>query len=255
MHQAILVHADINERAKSRHIADRAFKLHAFAQVLDIFDAVVKPRNLEIRPRVTPRLFQLGQDIFDGDHAKFFVGKQLRFQAFEHVGAAHELTYRLARLRHDLLDDRVGFRVNTGHIQRVAARAQPQKTGALLKGFSTQAGNFHQVSAAGKCAVRITPAHHRLCHRLAQARDAGQQRHAGSVQVHAYAVNAIFDHRVKAARQVRLVDVMLVLADANRFGIDLDKLGQRVLQAAGNTGGAAQAHVYIGHFLRCEFAG
>ena len=30
MHQAVLVHADVNEGAKSRHVADRAFEHHAF---------------------------------------------------------------------------------------------------------------------------------------------------------------------------------------------------------------------------------
>ena len=33
---------------------------------------------------------------------------------------------------------------------------------------------------------------------------------------------------------------MLVLADANRFGFDLDELGQWILQTAGNRNGAAQ---------------
>ena len=36
---------------------------------------------------------------------------------------------------------------------------------------------------------------------------------------------------------------MLVLAHANRFGIDLDQFGQRVLQTPGNAGSAAQAHI------------
>ncbi len=48
---------------------------------------------------------------------------------------------------------------------------------------------------------------------------------------------------------------MLVLADADALGVDLDQLGQRVLQAARDAGGAAQADVDIGHLLRRIFAG
>ena len=48
---------------------------------------------------------------------------------------------------------------------------------------------------------------------------------------------------------------MLVLAHANGLGVDLDELGQGVLQAPGNAGRAAQAHIDIGHFLAGEFTG
>ncbi|MPN18535.1 hypothetical protein SDC9_165895 [bioreactor metagenome] len=48
---------------------------------------------------------------------------------------------------------------------------------------------------------------------------------------------------------------MLVLAHANALGIDLDQLGQRILQAAGNRCRTTQAHVDIRHFLRRKLAG
>ena len=47
---------------------------------------------------------------------------------------------------------------------------------------------------------------------------------------------------------------MLVLPHANRFGFNLHQFGQRVLQAARNAGGAAQADIHIGHFLAGVFA-
>jgi hypothetical protein len=48
---------------------------------------------------------------------------------------------------------------------------------------------------------------------------------------------------------------MLVLADANGLGIDLDQFGQRVLQAAGDGDRAAQAHVQIRELLRGQLRG
>ena len=48
---------------------------------------------------------------------------------------------------------------------------------------------------------------------------------------------------------------MLVLAHADGLGVNLHQLGQRVLQAPGNAGRAAQADVNVGHFLAGELAG
>ena len=255
MHQAVLVHTYVDEGAKGGDVADRAFEHHAFFQIFDVFDAVVETRHLEVRARVTARLFQLGEDVFDCDDAEFLVGKQLGAQRFEHVGTAHELGHRLACVEHDLLDHGVGFGVNAGAVQRVAAGVQTQKPGALLEGLGAQAGHFEQVGAAAKGAVGVTPAHHRLGHRLAQARHTGQQRHAGGVQVHAHAVDAILDHRVQAARQLALVHIVLVLAHADGLGVDLHQLGQRVLQSPRNAGRATQADVHVRHFLRGKFTG
>ena len=60
---------------------------------------------------------------------------------------------------------------------------------------------------------------------------------------------------MKAAGQVGLAHVVLVLTYADGFGVDFDQLGQRVLQAAGDTGRAAQTHVYVGHLGTGVFAG
>ena len=52
-----------------------------------------------------------------------------------------------------------------------------------------------------------------------------------------------------------LVDVVLVLADADRLRLDLDQLGQRVLQPAGDGDRAAQRDVEVGELLRRELGG
>ena len=43
--------------------------------------------------------------------------------------------------------------------------------------------------------------------------------------------DGVLDHRVERA-PARLVDVVLVLADADRLGVDLHQLGQRILESA-----------------------
>jgi hypothetical protein len=84
-----------------------------------------------------------------------------------------------------------------------------------------------------------------LGHASGQARDLGQQRHRGGVEIDADGVDAVLDHGVQAARQAGLIDVVLILADADGLGLDLDQLRQRVLQPAGDGHGAAQRHVHV----------
>src|SRR4249919_3424511 len=47
-------------------------------------------------------------------------------------------------------------------------------------------------------------------------------------------------------------EVVLVLADADGFRIDLDELGQRILQPASDRDRTAQRHVEVGQLLRGE---
>ena len=65
-------------------------------------------------------------------------------------------------------------------------------------------------------------------------------------------VDAILDDRVELPRQQRLIEVVLVLADADRLGLDAHELGERILQPARNRDRAAQRHVEIGELLRGE---
>ena len=77
-----------------------------------------------------------------------------------------------------------------------------------------------------------------------------QQRRRGGVDVDADGVHAVLDHGVERAGQRRLGQVVLVLPDADRLGVDLDQLGERVLQAPGDGDRAAQRHVQLGQLGR-----
>ena len=77
----------------------------------------------------------------------------------------------------------------------------------------------------------------------------GKQRHAGSVEVHADMVDAVFDDAVKGVGELFLVDVVLILTNADGARIDFHQLGQWVLHAARNRNGAAQGGVEIREFF------
>ena len=49
-----------------------------------------------------------------------------------------------------------------------------------------------------------------------------------------------------------LIEIVLILADADRLGLDAHELGERILQAARDRDRSAQRHVEIGKLLRRE---
>jgi len=59
--------------------------------------------------------------------------------------------------------------------------------------------------------------------------DEAKQGPRRRIEIDANPVHATFHHRLKRLLQLALIDVMLILADADRFGIYLDQLRQRIL--------------------------
>ena len=85
-----------------------------------------------------------------------------------------------------------------------------------------------------------------------EAGDTVEERFGRGVDVDADRVDAVLDHRVQGPRQPGLADVVLVLADPDRLWLDLDQLGERVLQPPRDRRGAAQRHVDVGKLARRE---
>ena len=82
-----------------------------------------------------------------------------------------------------------------------------------------------------------------------------EQLHGGGLHIHADAGDAALHHARKRRFQLRLLEVVLILAHADRLGIDLHQLGERVLHAPGDGHRAAQGHVVLREFLRRQLAG
>ena len=70
-----------------------------------------------------------------------------------------------------------------------------------------------------------------------------QQLPAGRVQIDAHQVDARLDLAVQRFAELGLVHVVLVLADADRLGIDLHQFRQRVLQSPGDADRPAHGQV------------
>ena len=68
-------------------------------------------------------------------------------------------------------------------------------------------------------------------------------------------VDAALDDGFERLLKLALVNVVLILADADGLGIDLDEFGERVLQAAGDGDGAAHGEVEVGKLLARDVRG
>ena len=83
----------------------------------------------------------------------------------------------------------------------------------------------------------------------------GEQLGGGGGNLHTHGVDALLHHPVQGGGQLVLLQIVLVLAHADGFRVDLHQLGQGILHAAGDGNGAALGHVEIGEFRRRQFAG
>src|SRR5690606_21111383 len=99
--QAVLVHADVHERAERGNVADHAFQDHPRAQVLDVLDAVGELGRLELRARVAAGLLQLLEDVAHGGQAELLVGELLGLERAQEGAVADDLLHLLAAAGED----------------------------------------------------------------------------------------------------------------------------------------------------------
>ena len=154
-----------------------------------------------------------------------------------HVQAG-QIEQRLGRL--------VRFGVDGRVVQRVAAAGDAQEAGRLLERFRPQPLDFLELGSRAERAVGVPVLDNRRRQPLADARHIAQQCGRGGVHVDADVVDDRLDHRIQRGRQLLLIDVVLIQPDPDRLRIDLDQLGQRVLQAAGDGDRPAHRDVQIG---------
>ena len=82
-----------------------------------------------------------------------------------------------------------------------------------------------------------------------------EQGAGGGVELDADVVDGALDGGVEGVGEIFLIDVVLVLADADGLRVDFHELGERVLHAAGDGDGTANHDVVFGQFFPGEFRG
>jgi len=128
--------------------------------------------------------------------------------------------------------------MHAGTVERIVAVDHPQKARALLEGLGPRRGT--SFSAAR---LRSDPLASRKATILAASNSPMPETRAstarGRVDIDADRVDAILHHGVKRAGQFGFGDIVLILTDADGFGVDLHEFRERILQAPSDRGGAA----------------
>src|ERR1700728_558488 len=119
--------------------------------------------------------------------------------------------------------------MNRGDVEGLVAVTDSQEAGGLLESLGADAGYGGQLNAGAETAMFIAELDDLLGGAFVDAGDIAQQGPGSGVEVHADTVDAAFNYRLQRFVQMLLIDVMLILADADGFRIDLDQFGQRVL--------------------------
>ena len=261
MDQPVLVDTQVYECAEINDVAHSAGQFHAGFEVVQPHDVTAQQRLGQAVAHVAARLTQLGDDIVQRrlTHPQRLT-QDLGPLDLDNAGQARQLVGAdfgggVAAGIQQGLGGGVALGVDGGRVQAVLRLGQPQEARALLIRLGAKTLDLFQLRTGGERALFLTPGNDILGRGRADARHAAQQRRRGSVQVDADTVHAVLDHAVQRLVQPLLGHIVLVLAHADGLGVDLDQLGQRILQTAGNGHSAAQVNVILGEFLGGQFAG
>src|SRR5580658_759754 len=243
MHEAVLMDADVDKGSELRNVSNHAFELHAGFEVGDFFHAVLETGRNKLVARIAAGFFQLFKNVVESVCARGFadLAQQLRI--------LDQLLYRDIEPGCDLFDDGVGFRMDAGDVKNIFAAADSQESRRLLERLGADAGDGGKLHAGSEFTVFIAELDDFLRGAFGDAGDVAEQGPACGIEIDADPVDAAFDNHFERFVQLALVDVVLILADADRFWIELYQFRQRVLQTAGDGDGAAYGEVEVWKFL------
>ena len=163
------------------------------------------------------------------------------------VGSKPELLEQLDR-------DRVALGMNPGSVERMLAVGDLEKSRRLRERRRTDPLDLRQLVAAGERAVLLAVVDDPPGGQLVEARDVPEQGHARRVEVDADKVDATGDDRLERLLELLGIDVVLVKPDADILGLDLDELGQRILEPAADRDAAPQGGVEVGKLVAADLA-
>jgi len=180
VHEAVLVHADIDESPEVRDIGDHALEQHARRQVADRLHALAEDRGPEGRARVAAGLLELAQDVAHRGQAERVVGVARGIDAAQQAGIADDLVDALADIGQDARDERIGLGVDSRGVQGLRALAAgmgyAQESCRLLECLLAKARHFLELAPRGEGAVAVAVRDDAGGQGAVEAADARQQR-------------------------------------------------------------------------------
>ena len=246
VHEPVLVHADVDEGAEGRDVGHRPLEQHPgfrsrISSTPSAKLAVTKPAADRARASRARR------GCPDRRQAERLVDEVARVERLQPRLVAHQRAGRARRPRRCARRRRR----RSGCTAEASSGSSPprmrRKPAPARRPSVAERGTFEQVLAAAEGALLVAVGDDASASDGPRPGDMREQRRRGGVEIDADRVHRILDHRLERAPEAVLVDVVLVLADADRLRLDLDELGQRVLQPPGDRDRAAQRDVEVGN--------
>src|SRR5947208_892066 len=145
--------------------------------------------------------------------------------------------------------------MNGSTVQWIFAILDAQKSRSLLKRLITESFDFPKLRTRFEEAVLVPIRHDVLRKFVTYTGYVLQQISRGRIEIDTHAVHTGFNYRAQASLQFSLIDIMLILSDADRFRICLHQLRQRVLEAARDRNRAAYRHIQLRKLFTRAFGG
>src|SRR5262249_15579908 len=149
----------------------------------------------------------------------------------------------------------VAFGVNPGAIERVVAVANLEESGRLDEALLADTVDLQQLPAIAERAVRLAMFDKIAGDKLIETGHVAKQRHAGRIQIDANLVDARFNDTVERFTQLLGGYIVLVQTNADVLRVDFHQLTERILQAAADRDGAAQARIKMGKLFLADGTG
>src|SRR5207237_2174496 len=109
--------------------------------------------------------------------------------------------------------------------------------------------NGGELDARAEAAIVIPKLDDLLRRALLDPGNIPQQRPGSRVEIHTDSIDAAFNCGFERVLQLPLIDIVLILTDADGLGVDLNQFGQRVLETASDGDGAPHGEVQVGELL------
>ena len=203
VHEAVLVHAHVDEGTKVDDVAHRALELHAGLQVVDGKCRAAKDHLGRVVARVATGLLELVDNVDERQGAAVQVACQRRDAAQTALNVGHAAAAELAGFNACAFQDGRGHLVALGvdacRVERVLATADAQEARGVEICLGSQLGDLLKLAAIGKGAVFLAVGHDVFGHARRDARHVAQQARARGVDVDAHAVDDVLHHVAQGA--------------------------------------------------------
>ena len=253
--ESVVVNSDINKASEINNVTDGALKLHTGLKIGDLENVGGEDGSGSVVSDIPAGLLQLVDDILKGGlSAAKLLGKLgdavlLALEAEQSEATRPYVLGGEAEALEKILRYRVGLGVYAGIVKDLGAAGNAKEARALGERLVTDLGHLEQLTSGLEFAVLLSVLDYILCGGGVDARNIGQERVGGGIDVNADTVYAILDYAAESLGKARLLHIVLILTYSDSLGLDLYKLGKGILQTAGNGYRATLHYVKLGELL------